>query len=159
MPPGSHVRLHSETSLPPPATPQQMNTAWHHRWVVSRFHLGQLRIRYLKTNPISHVTTDQNLISAYKTTFCGFFSHLTETLAEFTPCILNRVISTFFVHSIFRSWIYMWRVFANIETMFTTHMCFNQFIDHFRNPVTLARAEDIHSWTAVGSGSWFPGRE
>ena len=99
VPPGSHVRLHSATSWPPPATPQQMNTAWHHRWVAFKFHLGQLRIRHLKTNPISHVTTDRNLISPYKTTFCGLFSRLTETLAGFTPCIVNRVISSFVVHS------------------------------------------------------------
>ena len=29
----------------------------------------------------------------------GLFSHLTETLAGFTPCIVNRVISSFVVHS------------------------------------------------------------
>ena len=52
-------------------------------------------------NPISHVTSDQILISPYKTTFCGLFSHLTETLAGFTPCILNRVISSFVGHSTF----------------------------------------------------------
>lgn len=53
----------------------------------------------------------------------------------------------------------MFCAFQNVAPLFTTHLCFNRFIDQFKNPVTSARAEDTHSWKAVGSDSWISGRE
>ena len=47
----------------------------------------------------------------------------------------------------------MFCAFGKIAPSFTTHMCFNRFIDQFKNPVTLARAEDTRSWKAVDSDS------
>lgn len=42
------------------------------------------------------------------------------------------------------SWIYMFSVFADIAHLFTKPTCINQFINQFRNPLTSARAEEVH---------------
>ena len=111
------------------------------------------------SNSISPVTSDRNLMSPYTTAICGFFSPRKHTCRTRTTCpkqsyLLLCCTKDDFLHS----WICMLCAFAN-GSLFTTHICSNEFIDQIRNPVTSGRREDIPSWKPVGSGSWFPGRE
>ena len=113
------------------------------------------------TSSISHMTSGQKLISPYKSTIRGLFSLLEKRLAWFTACILPKQ-SYHLLHctlDFLLNLIYIFCAFANRAPLFSTHMGINQFIDQFRNPVTAKRAEDIHRWKAMGSESWFPGRE
>ena len=111
-----------------------------------------------RTNSTSPMTSDRNIISPYAPSICGLFSLLMNTLAGFTPCTLNNVISSP-VHSIFFIAELTCFLHLPVEALFTTHICSDEFIDQFRNPVTSGRTEDSHSWKTMGSGSWFPGRE
>ena len=94
-----------------------------------------------------------NILLKYKTTICDLFSLLTKILARFTPCVLE-LPTCHILYSIFSILEFTCIVHLQTWHLFSlTHLCFNQFIDQFRNSVTSMTAEEIHGKKVMGPRS------
>ena len=132
--PGSHVRLHSAN-----LTTSCNSTADEH-CLTSSLSCFQAPLSTAEillegvwlSSSLSRVTSDWNLISPYKNYLLWFiFSSCRNTFRIDT---MHSKQSYFLHHctlDFLHGWIYMFWVLENIELLFTTNMCINQFIEQF----------------------------